>query len=171
MFSFVNMVEAHVLAAITRDHDVPLQKVRRALRFLGREFESTHPLIDRALETDRRDLFVREAGRLINVSQEGQVAIGEVLEMYLRRIEWDEVGIAARLYPFTAKAEPQAPRAVLIDPRIAFGRPVLAGTSIPTQEIAQRFKAGESPESLAKDFRRDAREILEAIRCELPFAA
>ena len=63
MLSFVNLVEAHVLASITRDYDVPLQTVRRAVRYLQREFESDHPLIERVLETDRRDLFIREAGK------------------------------------------------------------------------------------------------------------
>jgi len=91
--------------------------------------------------------------------------------MYLHRIEWDESGVAARLYPFTGKTEPEAPRAVLIDPRLAFGRPVLAGTSVPTQAIAERFKAGESPQSLAADFGREPFEIWEAIRCELDVAA
>ena len=81
MLSFVNLIEAHVLAAITRDYDVPLQRVRRAMTFLGREFESKHPLIDRIFETNRHDLFVREAGKLVNVTREGQAALGQTLDL------------------------------------------------------------------------------------------
>ena len=171
MLSFVNLVEAHVLASITRDYDVPLQTVRRAVRYLQREFESDHPLIERVLETDRRDLFIREAGKLVNVSRGGQVAIPEVVDLYLSRIEWDRAGFAMRLYPFTGKVGPDAPRAVVIDPRLAFGRPVLTGTAIPTQVIAERFKAGDSPQLLAEDYGRGASEVWEAIRCELAIAA
>jgi uncharacterized protein (DUF433 family) len=171
MLSFVNLLEAHVLAAITRDYDVPLQQVRRALTFLGKQFESKHPLIDRIFETNRRDLFVREAGKLVNVTQQGQVALGATLDLYLSRIEWDEIGIAIRLYPFTGRAELGVPKAVVIDPRIAFGKPILAHTSVPTVVVAERFKAGESLAALAEDYGRDATEIQEAIRCELDLAA
>jgi uncharacterized protein (DUF433 family) len=171
MLSFVNLIEAHVLAAITRDYDVPLQQVRRALTFLGKEFESKHPLIDRIFETNRHDLFVREAGKLVNVTQQGQIALGATLDLYLSRIDWDEIGIAIRLYPFTGRTELGVPKAVVIDPRVAFGKPILARTSIPTVVVAERFKAGESLAALAEDYGRDAAEIQEAIRCELDLAA
>jgi uncharacterized protein (DUF433 family) len=171
MLSFVNLVEAHVLASITRDYDVPLQKVRRAMGFLQRSFESEHPLIERALETDRRDLFIREAGKLINISRQGQMEMRDLFEMYISRIEWDRSGLAKRLYPFTGKAELKAPKAVVIDPGLAFGRPVLVGTNIPTHVVAERFKAGESPQGLAEDYGRKPAEIWEAIRCELAIAA
>lgn len=171
MLSFVNLVEAHVLAAITRDFQVPLQKVRRAVAYLERTIGSQHPLIDRILETDRRDLFVHEAGRLVNISQAGQVSFDEILKVYLSRVEWDADGLASRLYPFTGKTELNAPRSVVIDPQLAFGKPVLSGTSIPTQVIAERFKAGDSAELLADDYGRAILEIMEAIRCELAIAA
>jgi uncharacterized protein (DUF433 family) len=171
MLSFLNLIETHVLAAMTRDHDIPLQRVRRAVTYLARTFDTPRPLVDRHFETDGRDLFVREAERLINVSREGQTAIREALDLYLARIEWDTSGLAARLFPFTGRARADAPRAVVIDPGVAFGRPVLAGTSIPTVAIAERFKAGESEAELALDYGREESEIEEAIRCELAVAA
>jgi uncharacterized protein (DUF433 family) len=59
----------------------------------------------------------------------------------------------------------------VIDPRIAFGRPVLVGTGIPTAVVAERYKAGESVDDLAGDYGRDRLEIEEALRCELDVAA
>ncbi|MEZ5402184.1 MAG: hypothetical protein R2729_21095 [Bryobacteraceae bacterium] len=56
--SFVNLVEAHVLAAIRRRYDVKLPQVRRALDYVRREFQVERPLIDVAFQTDRLDLFV-----------------------------------------------------------------------------------------------------------------
>jgi uncharacterized protein (DUF433 family) len=156
---------------MTRDHDIPLQRVRLAVKYLARRFDTAHPLVERSFETDGRDLFVREAERLINVTREGQTAIREALDLYLTRIEWDACGLAARLFPFTGRAHAAAPRAVVIDPRLAFGRPVLVGTSIPTATIAERFKAGESEEEIALDYGRRRAEIEEAIRCELAIAA
>ena len=171
LLSFLNLIETHVLAAITRDHQIPLQRVRRAVDYLAKTFNTPRPLVDQQFETNGRDLFVREAERLINLTQDGQTAIREALDLYLARIEWDASGLAARLFPFTGRAHPAAPRAVMIDPGVAFGRPVLAGTSIPTLAIAERFKAGETEAELALDYGRKESEIEEAIRCELAVAA
>jgi uncharacterized protein (DUF433 family) len=55
---------------------------------------------------------------------------------------------------------------VVIDPRVQFGRPVLVGTGIPTEVIADRFKAGEALDDLARDYGRTPDEIQEAIRAE-----
>ena len=167
LLSFVNMVEIHVLSAIRREHDVPLQKVRRAIDFLIERFDAKRPLATHRFYTDGLDLFVSAVGNLINVSREGQLAMREMLTAHLRRVEWGREGTAVRLYPFTRKEAKDEPKVVVIDPRVAFGRPVLVGTGIPTAIIAERFKAGEQPEELASDYGRNASEIIEAIRCEL----
>lgn len=169
--SFLNLVEAHVLDAIRRVHQIPLSKVRAALEYLRGEFGSKHPLAEQRMETDGRDLFVRKYGQLINASQEGQLAMLEILSAHLRRIEWDSAGLAARLFPFTRKRDPNEPKVIVMDPGVSFGRPVLYGTGIATAVVAERYKAGESVEELAEDYRRPTLEIQEAIRCELSVEA
>jgi len=171
VLSFVNLVEAHVLEAIRREHEISLTKVRSAVAFLERHFGSRHPLADHNFETDGLDLFIERAGLLINLTQSGQLAIRELVQAYLRRIERDPEGVPIRLYPFTRRRELEEPRAVVIDPFISFGRAVLAGTGISTAVVAERFKAGEAMEALAEDYGRSILEIQEAIRCELPLEA
>jgi uncharacterized protein (DUF433 family) len=171
LLSFINLVEAHVLDALRTQHQIPLQKVRRALQYLARQLHTSHPLAEQRFETDGVNLFVRRYGQLVNISESGQLAMRRVIETYLRRIERDEAGLVTRLYPFTRKRNPDEPRAVVIDPRIAFGRPVLVGTGIPTAVVAERYKAGESVDELAGDYGRHRLEIEEALRCELDVAA
>jgi len=171
MLSFVNLIEAHVLDAVRREFNVTFPRVRSAINYLRREFKSNHPMAEQRIETDGRDLFVRSFGKLIAASREGQLAMPELIESYLRRIEWDEYGLARRLYPFTRKRHPDEPKVIVIDPRISFGRPVLAGTGIRTAIVAERYKAGESIEELAKDYSRERLDIEEAIRCELSVEA
>ncbi len=170
--SFINLVEAHVLDAIRRTHGVALPKVRVALQFVQKELKTEHPLAEKSFETDGIDLFVLHYGQLINVSRDGQLAMQAVLEAYLDRIERDRSGVALRLYPFTRNrsASPgvsQEPKAVVIDPTISYGRPVLAGTGIPTAVLAERYKAGDSINALSQDYGLPTDEIEEAIRCEL----
>lgn len=169
--SFVNLVEAHVLDAIRRQHDISLGKIRQAVSFLRKDLGSSHPLADQKMETDGCDLFVQKFGQLINISREGQLAMRQLLQAHLQRIERDLSGVALRLYPFTRKRENSEPKFIVMDPYISFGRPVLAGTGIPTSVIADRYKAGESVDQLAHDYGRKRPEIEEAIRCELAEAA
>ena len=76
-----------------------------------------------------------------------------------------------KLYPFTRSNIDNAPTIVVIDPALSAGRPVIAGTGLATEVIAERYKAGEAVGELAKDYERREAEIEEAIRCELKAAA
>jgi uncharacterized protein (DUF433 family) len=167
LLSFINLVEAHVLDAIRHEHGVPLQTVRRALDYVIREFGIEHPLARQQFETDGVNLFIQRLYQLIHVSEEGQLAIRELLAIHLRRIEHDEVGLALRLFPFTRPSHLDQPKTIVIDPHMSFGRPVLSGTGIATIMIAERYAAGDSIALLADDYGRDSSEIEEAVRCEL----
>ena len=170
--SFINLIEVHVLDAIRRTHGVALPKVRRAMDYIKRELKSDHPLAEKNFETDGVDLFIRQYGQLINASRDGQTAMKEIIEAYLTRIERDLHGVASRLYPFTRNRAATTtvssePRTVVIDPTISYGRPVLAGTGIPTAILAERYKAGDSIRALSEDYTLSSDEIEEAIRCEI----
>jgi uncharacterized protein (DUF433 family) len=169
--SFINLVEAHVLAAIRRRHGVRLPKVRKALDYMQRQFHVQRPLIEQAFQTDGLDLFVEHYGELINASREGQRAMKEIIGRYLQRIERYSKGFPIKLYPFTRDTEAEAtpasdPRVVVMNPAVSFGRPVVAGTGIPVSSIYERYRAGDSVADLAQDFRLEISAIEEAIRCE-----
>ncbi len=172
LLSFLNLVEAHVLDALRRHHDVSLPKVRTALDYLGRKgvCPNGHPLADPALQTDGLDLFVDRYGALINASKAGQTAMRTMLMAHLHRIDRNPTGAPVRLYPFTRKHDTDEPRVVMMDPRVQYGRPVLVGSGIPTSVIAERYKAGECIQDLAADYGREPKDIEEAIRCELRLA-
>ena len=175
LLSFINFVELHVLAAIRREHAVPMPKVRSAIDYLkqitNNENDRKHPLVSRQLETDGLDLFIEHYGKLVNISQAGQIAMRDMLSAALHRIQRDEFGLPIKLYPFTRSQIEDAPAMVVIDPTLSAGRPVIAGTGLATEIIAERYKAGESVSELADDYERDKTEIEEAIRCELKTAA
>jgi uncharacterized protein (DUF433 family) len=183
LLSFNNVVEAHVLDGLRREHQVSLQRVRAAVRTIRRLFpEGRHPLAEHDLLTSPTglDVFLDRYTELIDLTRDGQVAMRRVLEAHLRRVDRDANGVAIRLYPFLRKRSPERghgvtafeePRAIVMDPTISFGRPVIAGTGIPTSIVADRYYAGESMDELARDYDRPRQEIEEAIRCELRPAA
>ena len=174
LLSFLNLAELHVLAAIRRKHTVSMLKVRSAIEYLRKNTtnakDKRHPLISKQLETDGLDLFIQRYGELVNISQDGQMAMRQVMNAALHRIERDPNGIPIKLYPFTRSSIQSAPAMVVIDPSLSAGRPVIAGTGLATEVIAERYKAGESIEELARDYERKSEEIEEAVRCELQAA-
>lgn len=177
LLSFWNIAELHVLGALRRYHDIPPQKLRRAIHYLEDTFNSAHPLLTERMLTDGVSVFIEKTGALINASKSGQLAMRQLLEAHLRRIVQDVDGLAIRLFPFVRRdphhdqRSPMAlvhePKIISLDPCVRFGRPVIVGTSIPTEEIAERFRAGDTFAQLANEYGRPTQEIEEAIRCEL----
>jgi uncharacterized protein (DUF433 family) len=166
--SFLNLVEAHVLAAIRRQHHVPLPKVRQALAYVSKEMDMQRPLAESEFQTDGVDLFLEKLGSLVNVTRAGETEMKDVICDHLKRIERDTQGVPIRLFLFTRKDDIRdQPSPVVVDPRIAFGRPVLAGRSVPTAVLADRFKAGDTLTQLAEDYETSLQNIEEALRCEL----
>ena len=175
LLSFLNLAELHVIAAIRRKHEVKMQSLRTAIQYLVEHAEQStdtrYPLISREMETNGLSLFIEQYGQLINISQAGQTSMREIVSAAMSRIHRDLDGIPIKLYPFTRTAIDNAPAMVVIDPALSAGRPVIAGTGLATQIIAERYKAGESVGDLTRDYERGTEEIEEAIRCELQSAA
>jgi uncharacterized protein (DUF433 family) len=170
--SFTNLVEAYVLTAIRRKHHIALPTIRRGLDYLVRKMDAKRPLIEKQFATNGVDLFVDHLGDVINISKDGQVEMADLIRAYLERIDRDGKGLPIKLYPFMRTQAPrQQPRTVVIDPRVSFGRPVIAGTGIPTAVLAEQFKAGDPVPTLAKEYGADEEAVWDAIRCELALEA
>ena len=165
--SFTNLVEAHILRVIRHEHKVRLDKVRTALDYVEQKFELPHPLARIQFQTDGVDLFVESVGELINVSKHGQLAMQKTLQHLLKRIEWDQEGFAQCLFPLIKVQSTDAPRVLVIDPRISFGRPVIVNSGVPADVIIDRFRAGEALEDLADDYGFSHQQIEEILRYEV----
>ena len=163
LLSFNNLIEAHVLRALRTEHGVSIRDVRSAVRYAERELDVERLLLSPQLRTTGGQLLLDRYGELINLSLSGQLAMKALLESHLKRVEWDADAIPRRLYPFSRAEVEDAPRTIVIDPRIAFGRPVIASKSISTAAIRDRIDAGESPEDVATDYELSPEEIVRAI--------
>lgn len=176
LLSFFNLVELHVLATIRRKYTVSMPKVRNAIDVLKCAFKLSpkdmkHPLLSHELATDGLDLFVEKYGELINISRGGQVVFKEVLNAALHRISRDNHKIPIKLYPFTHSKIEDSPTLIVIEPGLSAGRPVINGTGLAVEIVAERCKAGESIKALAHDYGRTTEEIEEAVRYQLALAA
>jgi uncharacterized protein (DUF433 family) len=169
--SFVNMIEAHLLRALRTEHGFSMSAVKTALDELARHSRADHPLAYEDLLAGAGELFLDKYGQLISLTRSGQIAMKATLAAFLQRIERGVRFAPIRLYPFIRALESDGPRTILVDPRVAFGRPVIAGTRIPTSEVRSRIDAGETISQVAEDFEQDEEKIQDAILYERGLAA
>lgn len=165
--SFTNLVEAHILKVIRTVHNIPLDKVRKALDYISEQFLTEHPLVQKQFSTDGVDLFIEQFESLVNASRSGQLAMKQVLNNLLTRIEWDERNIATRLFPFIEPKENNFSEKILtIDPNISFGKPTITGTGVPTKIVTYLYDAGDSLEDIASEYNCTVEQIKSAILFE-----
>lgn len=158
--SFFNLIESGFLNAY-REAGTTMQRVRDALDYCRRQLDIPRPLLRERFRIDGRDLVLEFDKGLLNASASGQLMWPQVVDRWLREIDYDhdgpfQVWIAGRDKP------------ILVNPRIGFGVPVIASCGVRTEEILERFLADEQPEEIAEDFGAKVDEVIEAIRWETP---
>jgi uncharacterized protein (DUF433 family) len=160
--SFWNLLEVEVLSVMRRREGITMQRIRRALDHVGRGLGIERPLIRQEFLTDGVDLFLERGGLLVNVSARGQRDLRTALDAALRRVRYDQRGLASRFSPW--RRSPAEPEAIEIDPRRSFGRPVIVGTGIAADAVVERFSAGEGLASIATDLRLELEQVERAVR-------
>jgi len=166
LLSFANLIEAHVLRSLRTEHGVPVKALRGALAYAEKALGIDRLLLRRELRTHAGRVFLDRYGELIELSASGQLAMRRLFDEHLKRIEWDSSKLPVRLYPFVSAAAPSEARPIVIDPRIAFGRPVVVRKAITTSTIAERIDAGETVEAVAADYDLAQSDIEQAILYE-----
>ncbi len=160
--SFWNLIEAHVLRSLRTDHGVSVRALRSAIAYAEKELSIHRLLLRQELSTDAGKIFLERYGELIELSASGQLAMRRVLAEHLKRVEWDSSKFPVQLYPFLLSGASAEERPIVIDARIAFGRPVVVRKSISTWAIAERLDAGESVDDVAADYELSPSEIEQA---------
>jgi uncharacterized protein (DUF433 family) len=172
---FVGLAEGIVLAAV-RKSGVPMQRVRPALDALARELGIAHALASRQLYVDGAEILFdystgsRRSGaaeaRELVVVRNNQRVFTDVVDHYLRRIEYAADGYAALVHPpVYARAD------VVCDPQRSFGRPIFVRGGARVDDMLDRFHAGESLADLSDDLGVPVSDIEDALRVASRWAA
>lgn len=147
-----------------------MQRVRPALAALEQEIGLEHALASQKLFTDGAELLF-DYGERRRTTSEGQSALQlvlvrsgqrvftEVVEAYLRRIEYARDGYAALIHvPAYEHAN------VVADPTRAFGAPIFERGGSRVEDVLERFWAGESLEELTEEFGVPSSELEDVLR-------
>lgn len=162
---FIGFAEAYVLSSFRRA-GVPLQRIRPAVEVLSREIGVEHALASKQLYTDGAEVLYDYASKNgeedlmdLVVLRTKQRQFSSVVKDYLRRIQYGGDGWASSLrLPTYRNAD------VVVDPKVAFGLPLVVAGGARVEDLVDRFQAGDSVAEIATDFAVPAVQVEDVIR-------
>jgi len=163
--SFLDMMELRLVKKF-RKHGLSFRKIRIAHERASKILSSRHPFASRKFVPDGRTILLQIANEeqdrdlldLVNA----QYAMADILSpLLLDGIDF-EGELPARWRPANG---------ILVDPRHAFGRPVVASCSIPSATLFAAYTAERSIEKVAKWYEVEPTEVKQAVDFESRSAA
>ena len=127
-YSFGDLISLFVVRELLRKGVAP-HTIHDAETWLRKKWKTERPFVSGDIQTDGRGIFVDDdliAGQIESADRHGQQVLRELVRERLTRVRYHE-GVAAYWIPVDG---------VLVDPRVQFGEPVLAGTRLTTSLIS-----------------------------------
>lgn len=167
--SFHDLLEVQFVHAF-REHGVSLHAIRAASLRARELFKTDYPFTSQRFRTDGRTIFasaIEETGEteLLDLVKQ-QYAFRKVIEPSLRAgIEFGADEMAARWYP-----SPRS-KAIVLDPAIAFGKPIVTHGSVRTSILSEAFNAEGNKNLVARLYEVPVAAVEAAIAFEERLAA
>lgn len=167
LLSYLQLVEVALVADIRR-LGVPLERLRLAHEYCRKTFSREFPFAELSFKTDGVHVLCafgeHAAGKsltdaLIATDSGGQLVWREAVKERLDQFDYEE-GLALRWHPRGRDS------VIIVDPRVAFGAPMIGESGVPTSIVRERFDAGEDLDEIEEDFGVSREELVEALRFE-----
>ena len=160
--AFVDLMEVATIGQL-RKKGFSFKRIRQINAYCRLYLKQPRPLVTQRFKVAGRDIFLDEDfDILVDVGREaGMLAWREVLEPFLEDVEYENE-LARRWWPLGRN------RMVVVDPDYGFGLPVVEGTGVRTEIIAERHRAGDSTDEIAYDFDVTPKQIKDALQWEMP---
>jgi uncharacterized protein (DUF433 family) len=164
--SYMQLIEV-AFVAFFRRLGISMQRIRKSKDYVAQNFAVEYPFVQYRFKTEGHHILMEylklepshefDKNNLIVTDSKGQLAWGNVISEKFAEFEYEHE-LALRWHPAGTTS------AVLIDPRIAFGAPMVNG--VPTWAIRGRWIAGESIEEIEDDFSLDKNFIIDGLEFE-----
>lgn len=169
LLSFQDLAQAYYVEIVRKHFRFSLPTTRRVLEAAKKETKSPYPLLRPNIYVFFKHVMMekpargRQPHRMINLTQNRQLAIPDIVRPFSTRIRWDAHGEPIQLFPWRLWTPGDQAKPVSIHPDIMSGRLVITGTRIPVVVVLQRKLAGETVADLAIDYHLPEGSIQEAL--------
>lgn len=167
--SFSDLLEVRFVDAF-RQHGVSLHTIRVAAKHAKELFNTDYPFTCRRFQTDGRAVFteaIRETGEseMIDLAKKQYVFDRVVRPSLYTGIEFGADELAKRWFPVHNS------KAIVLDPQIAFGKPIVTDVGIRTDILFEAFQAEQDKQTVARLYEIPVGAVEQAIRFEQRQAA
>lgn len=158
LLSFRDVAQAYYIHIVRKHFGLTMSQTREVLRLVSKESRAQYPLLGNNVVLFFKHIFLikpargKQPRRNVDLTQNRQLGISEVIDLFATRIQRDAKGDSTRLFPWRHWTPGQTARPVEIDPEVMSGRLVVTGTRIPVQVVWNRWLANESLSRLANDY-------------------
>lgn len=142
--TYLDLIEALVIGRLRR-LGVSMTKIRAARAEAVELFGTEHPFAHAKIRTDGRTVFAHLSRSNLHDLVGRQGNFKSVIEPFLREQDFGKDGLSARWWPLGKQ------RPVFVDPKIAFGVPVVK-EGIPAEVLASARAAGRSLHDVADGY-------------------
>jgi uncharacterized protein (DUF433 family) len=164
VLGFLDLIEARFIKHF-RDLGLSPQSIRKFAEKLRARHRTDHPFAtNKAFRTDGKTIFMEiaetdEEKKILNLLNDN-FEMGDIIAASL----FDSILYADDL-AFRWHPSPSHPHVVL-DPKFAFGRPVVEGAWVPTDTLDAAYSAEGNEDAVADDFEIDKSLVAEAVAYE-----
>ena len=167
LISFEDLISMRVIAFL-RAQGYSFARIRRAEADLRKFTKHSRPFATERIWAEEKGatyVWAEIGALLMAAGLHGQLAFAELVRENLINVHG--LTFSERRIADSWRAKP----GILLHPKIQFGRPCIAGTRIPTSDIAGMVRAGDSNESLARAYGIDVEQVERAVLWEQELAA
>jgi uncharacterized protein (DUF433 family) len=162
--SYMQLIEVAIVASFRRA-GVPMRRIRKAREYFARQFDSEFPFAEYRVVNQGVHILLDLEGlwpadeirKVIVTNADGQMAWADMIGSRFDEFDF-AFDLAIRWHP----AGRQSP--IVIDPRIAFGAPMVGG--IPTRILHGRWRAHESVARISANYGLEEVEVEAALQFE-----
>ena len=166
---FHDLLEVRFVNAFV-EQGVSLHKIRKATTVAAELLQQSHPFSTKRFKTDGQTLFlemIEVTGEkwLLNLFSKQYQFQDVVWQCLYTGLDFSELDQATRWWPLSPK------KRVVIDPRRAFGQPILNKNRIPTSVLAAAFAVEKSVSKVARWYDLPRKAVEDAVEFEQKLAA
>ena len=164
VIGFRDLMELRVVKAF-RNHNVPLRVIRAAIDGAKAMFGTEYPFTAHRFLIDGKSIFSKALQEHGDAEMPDLAKRHLVFERIVRPalyagIEFADHGLATRWFPLKRS------KAIVLDPEIAFGKPVLTDYGVRTEIVAEAFKVEKNKRTVSSMFDIPVAAVEVAIRYE-----
>jgi len=169
LLSFRDVAQAYYIHIVRKHFHLSMRQTREVLDVVRKESRAQYPLLGNNVVLFFKHIFLikpargKQPRRNIDLTNNRQLGISEVIDLFKTRIKRDKKGESEKLFPWRYWVPRDETQPVELDPQIMSGRLIVTGTRIPVQILLNRIQANESVSRLADDYGIDETRINLAI--------